>query len=125
MDDRSTAQTRLRGLDLRDRPRSAARAGDLARRSGDCPAKALDRRDGHARGETRETDRCLWAAVRAKYWTPDADDPLGRLLLIDRVAAPPDRRELALEPGERGDRALRARREPSGRFVEAVDLVVG
>src|SRR5438105_1044071 len=99
MDNRPTAQARIRGLDLRDRPRSATRARDLARRARDYPAEALDRRDRHARGETRETDRCLRTAVRAKDRTPDADDPLGRLLLIDRVAAPPDRRELALEPG--------------------------
>src|SRR5438552_17413309 len=99
MDGRPTAQARLRGLELRDRPRSAARARHLARGSCDGPAEALDRGDRHARGETREADRGLGPAIGTEDRTPDAHDPLGRPLLIDAVPAAPDRGELARESG--------------------------
>src|SRR5438093_808444 len=103
MNDQSTAEAWLRGPDLRERPRSAARARYLACRSRDGPAEALDRCDRHSRGETSEADRGLGPAVGAEDRAPDAHDPLGRLLLIDGVPAAPDRSELALKSGELRD----------------------
>src|SRR5207237_5299238 len=108
---RATADALLRGLCLLDRAGSAPRPRDLARRSCDGPAETLDRGDRHARGETGEADRGLGPAIGAEDRTPDAHDPLGRLLLIDGVAAPADRGKLALESSDRRDGVPGARRE--------------
>src|SRR5205807_5753424 len=124
IDRRSTTRARLGALELRDRARPAAGARDLARGPRDGATEALDRRDWHARGEAGEADRGLGPAIGAEDRATDAHDPLGRLLLIDGIASPPDRGELALEARERRDGVLRARRELVGRFVEPVDLVV-
>src|SRR2546428_6515835 len=121
----STTRSGFRALHLRYRARSPTRARHLARGARDRPAEALDRRDGHARREAREADRGFGTAVGTEDRTADAHDALGRLLLIDRVAVPADRSELALQSRERRDRALRPWRELRGRVVEPVDLVVG
>src|SRR2546421_10219527 len=109
--DDSAARARFRASHFGDRARSAARARHLARGARDRSAERLDRGRGHSRGETGEADRGFGSAVRAEYWTADAHHPLGRLLVVDGVAAPPDRGELALETRERRDRGFRSRRE--------------